>query len=389
VLVVSHCSREYHLRSFLVSHRHVIVLNVLFVLLSAVVGSAWGANSYTLTDLGTLPGHEATSGATGINATWQVVGNSYVYGLSNAFLYSGGSMQYLGTFGSAQSFATGINDGGLVVGYTWSPTDPYRSFLYDGGGPLQELSTLGGRSTYAAGINNDGQIVGWSNTSDSYHAFRCIGTGPMQDLGTLGGVGSEATAINNGGQVVGIADTASTPYSAHAFLYSGSGPMQDLGTLGGRLSEATALNERGQVVGWSNPTDSDAKHAFLFDGIGPMQDLGTLGGTTSWAAGINDSGQVVGWSPVGYNYYGDPIDHGFLYENGTMFDLNSLIPSGWTLYGATAINDDGQIVGMAQNTSTGDQHAVLLTPVPVPEPTTLVLLGLGAIGILVRARRRA
>ncbi len=44
-------------------------------------------------------------------------------------------------------------------------------------------------------------------------------------------------------------------------------------------------------------------------------------------------------------------------------DLNTLVPSnsGFTISDAAAINDSGQIVGVATNTS-GYEHAVLLTP---------------------------
>ena len=53
----------------------------------------------------------------------------------------------------------------------------------------------------------------------------------------------------------------------------------------------------------------------------------------------------------------------FLYSNGAMTDLNSLIDphSGWTLETATAINDQGQIVGWGTN-AVGQTEAFLLSP---------------------------
>ena len=84
---------------------------------------------------------------------------------------------------------------------------------------------------------------------------------------------------------------------------------------------------------------------------------------------------------------GDSGWHAFLYSNGSMTDLNSLIDpaSGWTLHYAFAINDSGQIVGTGNN-SLRQAHAFLLTP--TPEPSTLALLAAGAGSLLLMAWRR-
>jgi probable HAF family extracellular repeat protein len=70
-----------------------------------------------------------------------------------------------------------------------------------------------------------------------------------------------------------------------------------------------------------------------------------------------------------------------------MFDLNNMIVTnaGWTLSEAKAISDNGQIVGLAIST-TGAQHAFLLTP--VPEPAVISLFGLaGTAYIFSRSRK--
>jgi hypothetical protein len=58
------------------------------------------------------------------------------------------------------------------------------------------------------------------------------------------------------------------------------------------------------------------------------------------------------------------IDGGgaFLYSEGSMKDLNTLIPagSGWHLEFASSIDDTGQIVGFGS--FNGHEHAYLLTP---------------------------
>jgi probable HAF family extracellular repeat protein len=160
--------------------------------------------------------------------------------------------------------------------------------------------------------------------------------------------------------------------------------MQNLGTLPGSMGAAAiAINNSGQVAGW-NVYSNGNEDAFLYSGE-TMQDLGTLpGGLWSRAWGMNNNGQVVGsaYTSSGGN------QHAFLYDNGEMEDLNNLIPvsSDWTLLVASAINDNGQIVGQGINPS-GQTDAFLLTPISTPEPSTLSLLIVGAVGLLAFAWR--
>jgi len=56
----------------------------------------------------------------------------------------------------------------------------------------------------------------------------------------------------------------------------------------------------------------------------------------------------------------------FLWQDNVMSDLNALIPANSPLYlmFACAINDLGEIAGQAFETSTGEVHAFLATPIP-------------------------
>jgi probable HAF family extracellular repeat protein len=223
----------------------------------------------------------------------------------------------------------------------------------------------------AKAINNAGDVVGVLNN----RAYIFSG-GNVTLLGTLGGKYSAATGINNNGQVVGYADIPNSN-DYRPFLYS-NGKMSDLSSQLPNNSFPTAINNAGQVVGRTGFS------GFLYSG-GKVTLLGTLGGVTSNPAAINDAGQVVGSSYL--NGYGGVV-HAFLYKNGKMIDLNTMISPEYdfTLLEAFGINNKGQIVGVGVGRS-GPQ-AFLLTPTDLPEPTSLMLLGTGALSLAGYAWRR-
>ena len=312
------------------------------------------APTYTATRLGTLGGNGG--GGNGINAAGQVTGFSYVTKWTppnpdphtqwHAFVYSGGVMRDLGTFGGSFSSGSAINASGQVAGFASLNDLPYpfaaqHAFLYSNG-VLTDLGTLGGTNSGGLGINASGQITGSSDLANTYvHAF-LYSSGVMTDLGTVGGRFSVGTGINASGQIAGYSEvppSAMLGTTDHAFLYS-NGTMRDLGTLGGGYSSANAINDSGQVTGQAAITGNQATHAFLYSG-GVMQDLGTLGGQNSYGFGINASGQVVGGSDLAGNG-----QHAFLYSDGVMYDLNAIVAglAGTLLTNATAINGAGQIV---------------------------------------------
>ena len=131
-----------------------------------VATCAMGANpiGYSITDLGVLSGPGSYPQA--MNSLDQVVGSADTYThYAHAFLYTGSEpLVNIGSFGGdySLSVATGINNNGMVVGYSDEGGDkPTVAFLYTQSGGMQTLGpVLGSTTSYAWGLNNNGQIVG-------------------------------------------------------------------------------------------------------------------------------------------------------------------------------------------------------------------------------------
>jgi probable HAF family extracellular repeat protein len=293
----------------------------------------------------------------------------------------------IGTLGGAQSFAYAINDSGEVVGESWITGDASsHSFLYSNGKTtdLYPLNSQGVKTVGPTSINNAGQIASGVIFNDVYTpAISNSRTGNLSLIGSLGGVTSYgfngvATSINNIGKVVGYSHIDSI--NRHAFLYS-NGVISDIGSFGG-YSAALSINDAGVIVGFASDRDNGSAHAFVYAN-GVMTDIHPA--TESYARDVNNHGQVVGefltadqsafhafvYSQgtftdigfagsaetvafaindlsqiVGITYFANK-QHAFIYENGKLFDLNSLIQRGsnWELSWAFDINNYGQIVG--------------------------------------------
>ena len=285
--------------------------------------------------------------------------------------------------------AYAINTSGTVAGVAsdYNSFSPYYAAYWDANG-IHILYTTSGYNSLANGINDSNDIVGVIGTASGQdHAVIWDNNDP-HDLGTLGGAKSGAEDINNDGLIVGSADTLSG--ESHATMWI-NGTPNDLGTLGGSTSDARAINNSGLAVGIADTSEYDSRnnsifHACLWD-VNGIHDLGTLGGTNYFAYDINDNEQIVGGSMIpSDNLY----SRAFIWQNGVMKDLDTLIPqdSGWTLWTARGINNNGLIIG--NGIHNGVSSSFLLTP--VPEPSSLSSLFAFSISMvlagLVRRKRR-
>lgn len=375
------------------------------VLFTTTPGPALGALLYQVTDLGDFPGGTNVSRAEGISNQGQVVGNGVGTGGGRGFLWDPTTMVMtdLGDLpgGISSSTANAINDNSQVTGFS-GVFGGTQAFVWDSG-TLTNIGDLPGGNVNGLGngINDAGKVAGFSQGSVGSRGFiyePASGGSPasMTPLDPLaGGTISSALAINNSDQVAGWSLSSS---GQRAVVWAGAGATPtNLGVLtGGAFSTGYGINDKGEVVGTSGVAGGGS-HAFLYDpATGMMVDLGDLpgGSVDATAFDVNEAGQAVGRSSSAAG------DHAFLWDNGTLFDLNDLIDPTDPLFGlvtlgqAKAINDSGQIVGQGLFAGPfGPQvsHAFLLTPVPqvaVPEPGTFALFVVGLAGLMVTVRRR-
>src|SRR6266850_782158 len=303
----------------------------------------------------------------GLNAAGQLAGFFNANGsfVSHAFLYSDGQVQDLGTLGGNISEGFALNNSGQVVGDSQFSLDDFgfHAALFQGTNQF-DLGTLGGSFSSASAINDSGQVVGASFLAGgaAFDAF-LYANGSMLSLGDLGGFYSSAFAINNNGVVVG--EAATTNGETHGFVLTGP-LLQDVGTFGGTFSSAFKVNDAGQVIGAATTANDIETHAFLYTG-GALLDLGTFGGVHTYPSDINNRGQVVGSSEGT-----DGNSRAFLWQNGVLTDLNSLVPaSGWVLETAGFINDAGRIVGQG-NLNGLEQPFILDLTTPNHPPVAVV-----------------
>jgi probable HAF family extracellular repeat protein len=342
-----------------------MVVGSLLGLVSAQPASA--QSSYVVDDLGTLPGDDS-SVAWAINESGDVVGWSMGPTGTRAFVYTttGGMVALPGLPDRPRSLARDINDAGLVVGSANAGgTDLGHAVLWSGGA-VRDLGTLGaGSYSEARGINNLGEVVGWSYTNGGngltgVHGFIYRDGEGLVDLTAQSDTG-HAEDINDAGQVTGYKTAAGGAY--HAFRWQEQ-TFVDLGVLPGlEHSFGWAINDTGQVAGNSTSASGNTERLARFtDGTAPLNLGGTGEHNVAW--GINAEGVVVGTR-------GESQKRAVRYSDaGGLQELNSLIDGslGWVLLSAHDINDDGEIVGYASNSFTGQTHAVRLRPTDGPPP---------------------
>ena len=346
---------------------------------------------YKVRGIEPLPGYER-SRSLGINNSGEVVGRFSNYNAETESEENRQAFIWDRTIGartlptlSGETSAWGINDPGLVSGYSFNQDGNQRAVRWDSNdetivdiGVLTPSAGTGGNESDGYDLNNLGQVVGLADILDYYgdgsfvifHAFLYDDATGIQDLGTFTTAYPEyqngysiAYDINTHGQIVGIAHDNS--FAFLPFIYDETNGMQALQRDPDFLSGegyAVAINDSGLIGGHViAAVNQSLPYYWQSSSAAPVRISMPAEFPYGEIYGMNESGQMAGlmWDSDGE----EAVEHAFIFDTVKgIRDLNNLIDpqSGWTLTFARDINNSGQIVGYGE--LNGEHRGFILTP---------------------------
>jgi probable HAF family extracellular repeat protein len=324
---------------------------------------------FSMVDLGGLNTRNPNTIGAAINNNGEVVGQSLVAGNFHAF-YWNGTLHDIGTFGQGSSYATGINDGGVIIGTAGDvgASTPILFAFYHG----QLLNLRSPQNTYdiVAYLNDMNTIVASPNSTTN----ECVPAdtpyvitlpSPMRKpLTILGCLSYTTVGIDDRDEILAVPYLGTDP---KGFINSNDTDFDPLGSKASKVSMTAIDNQTDHITGTIQIGSN--RYPVLYT---PSNDhIMRLPPTspslpTGFAFAINRHDEIVG-TACASTANCDGGNHAFLYEPGIgTIDLTIVahLPGGFDEYTGVAINDRGQIVVDAASPPFGPFHSFLLTPIP-------------------------
>ena len=271
----------------------------------------WSSNGTPTDLLSSLPGASAGSGnlADAIDSNGDIAGSTVVGGNTVGFyLPSGGTAAILPTLGgSGGASAAGVNDLGMVVGYSPATDGNSHAYVWSASTGIVDLGASGSASA-AYAISADGNtIVGTTGGNPQACKWTRSGsTWSMTPLVQLSQYNQTwAYAVNSSGNVVG----GCFDYPAGGFPnidqialeYKTDGTIVRIGDLGSGDAYATGINDSGVIVGFDGTTPfvnysgAPGANVALSTLLSPVSGAGwTLMATSTYRNGIDNNGDIAG-----------------------------------------------------------------------------------------------
>ena len=205
---------------------------------------------------------------------------------------TGTTFKKLNVPGATGTFAYGINDSGVIVGWYFDAVGTQHGYMYNGS--FTTIDPPGSTLTNTWGINNAGNIVGtYTDSSGAFHGFALKGTSYSTFDAPGGSLLTEFTGINNHNQRVGIYfDSAGVQ---HGFTLAG-GAFSDVTAPGaGVVVTATdRINDGGEIVGLFGTNTAGPFTGYSRTAAGKFHPITFPGSTETRCRGLNNAGTVVG-----------------------------------------------------------------------------------------------
>jgi len=309
------------------------------------------------------------SGLNAINNNGQAAGWAYVNWSPSSIMFDG-TVHPIAMDGDAFD----INDRGDVLYRAVNPDTAIYGVWDSGWGCLVPGRDSMGFAPTVVAINNSRHIAGahlgkaYVAPVDSFFADPWCPNPPPAEYSLYAFSFTFSVALDlNDMTTVGYCEynsNSTTPGRVIATYWIGDVPVS-IGRHGHYSSEATAVSLSGEIAGCFRDSSNVVEDAFLYNDDNGFTELT---GMTESPVAINDLDVVLGATTF-------CID-------GAVYHIQGLMPAGWTLKGATDINNANQVVGSAFGPD-GLEHGFILQ---VPEPTSMALLCFGIAAVLRRRR---